>query len=211
MLRSEVGREVDYGFVDYDAPAPGERNGRRRMRRQRLLETALPCVLLAGVIVALLFTVGHLGASARNMARRSRLMMAKANMVLLSEEEHRGRLLQAEGDRAPVFLREGVPDAQMQPPPAEQQQPPAVQQQQQQQQQRGSRPQEPQPEPQVRQLSTPQQQQPPAFWQQEQPTQPQEAAASQPQRQIPPLSGAAGGVAVVPAGGAALHPGGSLP
>ncbi len=82
-------RSDPYSYVDSEAPPLGLRPSKRRMRRQRLLETALPCVLITGILIALLFTVGHLGASARssfrNMARRS--LMSKLSMLQLSDEQ----------------------------------------------------------------------------------------------------------------------------
>ena len=42
----------------------------RRQRRNRMLQTALPCALLAGVLVTLFFVVGHVGLDARTAKRQ---------------------------------------------------------------------------------------------------------------------------------------------
>ena len=34
---------------------------KRRLRRQRILETALPCAIVSALLVAAVFTVGHVG------------------------------------------------------------------------------------------------------------------------------------------------------
>ena len=60
-----------YGsFRDFDSPQPQLRPQKRRLRQQRLLETALPCVLIIGVVVALFFTVGRIGVNARSTMQR---------------------------------------------------------------------------------------------------------------------------------------------
>lgn len=45
------------------------RSGRRRLRRERMLQTAVPCAVVAGIVVALMFTVGQIGTKARNSVR----------------------------------------------------------------------------------------------------------------------------------------------
>ncbi len=57
--------------VEEEPPVPGQRSSKRRLVRHRLMQTAVPCALLAGVLVAIVFTVGHTGTTARRVARRS--------------------------------------------------------------------------------------------------------------------------------------------
>ena len=56
---------------------------KRRLRRQRFLETVLPCAIIAALVVAAVFTVGHVGANARASIEHTRLL--KAQMMLNSE------------------------------------------------------------------------------------------------------------------------------
>ena len=55
---------------------------KRRLRRQRMLELALPCAIIAALLVACVFTVGHVGAQARFEARaraaRAQTMLASS-------------------------------------------------------------------------------------------------------------------------------------
>ena len=41
------------------------RGGNRRLARYRLMQTAVPCALVAGMLMAIVFTVGHTGTIAR--------------------------------------------------------------------------------------------------------------------------------------------------
>ena len=63
---------------------------KRRLRRQRFMETALPCAIIAALVVAAVFTVGHVGANARASIEHTRLL--KAQMMLNSEStgQHAG-------------------------------------------------------------------------------------------------------------------------
>ena len=65
-------------------PAAGLQHStqKRRLRRQRFLETALPCALIAALLVAAVFTVGHVGAQTRNAAR---LRAARSTAMLEAE------------------------------------------------------------------------------------------------------------------------------
>lgn len=54
---------------------------KRRLRRQRMIEMAIPCAIVAALLVAAVFTVGHIGANARE-AERSHM---RAQMLLASE------------------------------------------------------------------------------------------------------------------------------
>ena len=72
MLRA---RDFDYEPSDMGTQ-------KRRMRRQRILETALPCAIIAALLVAAVFTVGHVGAQARarERARASRATLLASEM-----------------------------------------------------------------------------------------------------------------------------------
>ena len=50
---------------------------KRRLRRQRFMETALPCAIIAALVVAAVFTVGHVGANARASIEHTRLLKAQ--------------------------------------------------------------------------------------------------------------------------------------
>ena len=63
---------------------------KRRLNRQRLLETALPCSLIAAILVAGLFTVGHMGQKARAQAK------------LAKQQQHASTLFST--DAAPMRL-----------------------------------------------------------------------------------------------------------
>ena len=74
----------------YEEPSPPSdvRPQKRRLRRQRIIETAVPCALIAGVLTALIFTVGHVGANARYVerAKAKRAAMTRASMLQLLSE-----------------------------------------------------------------------------------------------------------------------------
>ena len=92
-------------------PAAGLQHStqKRRLRRQRFLETALPCALIAALLVAAVFTVGHVGAQTRNAARlraaRSTAMLEAEGATALSSSS---TTLHDQLAQCPVqFLRHG--------------------------------------------------------------------------------------------------------
>ena len=79
---------------------------KRRLRRQRILETALPCAIVSALLVAAVFTVGHVGVKARAMARaRAAKMQQQTSLLSATEPPSRlERLLAAEGEQLPSSL-----------------------------------------------------------------------------------------------------------
>ena len=59
---------------------------RRRLRRQRLIETALPCALVAALLIAGVFTIGHLGHVAKT---RTAMQMQATTMLAAGESQPR--------------------------------------------------------------------------------------------------------------------------
>ena len=84
---------------DFDQPPSDLQTQKRRLRRQRMIETALPCALVAALLVAAAFTVGHVGAKARAMERarhaRAATVLARADAPLLSPSERLDQMLAA--------------------------------------------------------------------------------------------------------------------
>jgi hypothetical protein len=82
---------------DEYALSPRQRPQTRRHRRQRLLELALPCVLLAGIAVAALIVMGHnAGSSGTPNATRAPTVRA-ASRLLSFEDAFRERTIKDGG------------------------------------------------------------------------------------------------------------------
>ena len=60
---------------------------RRRSRRQRLLETALPCALVAALLITALFTVGHMGHVSKRRDQHARQATQRAQTTAKQMEE----------------------------------------------------------------------------------------------------------------------------
>ncbi len=59
-----------YGEREYYTPYDTQR---RRRRRQRMLESALPCALIAALVITVFFTLGHEGARVEMASKRAKL------------------------------------------------------------------------------------------------------------------------------------------